>query len=139
MTGVSVSDLSLAVIALAVAIAVVALVPVLVQLRRTAARAEVLLTSVEGALPGLLADLEGLVERLNRTTDTVGNLAAAVERLERLCSSTVRAADGVLERVGHATRDVVVPSLANIVGLVSALREGLEWARPRRDRRRDGA
>src|SRR5579875_889490 len=74
MTGVSVSDLSLAVIALAVAIAVVALVPVLVQLRRTAARAEVLLTSVEGALPGLLADLEGLVERLNRTTDTVGNL-----------------------------------------------------------------
>jgi uncharacterized protein YoxC len=125
MTGVSVSDLSLALIALAVAIAAVALVPVLVQLRRTAARAEVLLTSVEGALPGLLADLEELVERLNRTTDTIGNLAAAV--------------DGVFERVGHATRDVVVPSLANIVGLVSALREGLEWALPRRDRRRDGA
>ncbi|HXX37501.1 MAG TPA: DUF948 domain-containing protein [bacterium] len=134
MAGISMAEVSLAVIALAFAVAVAALVPALLQLRRTARQGEAVLESVHAALPELLAELEDLVRKLNRATDTVASLAASVERLERLSSSTVRIVDGALEKVGH----MVMPSLANIAGLVSVLREGMEWARPRRDRRRDG-
>jgi len=138
MTGGSVADWSLAVIALAFAAAVIALVPALLQIRRTARRAEAVLASVDGALPSLVSDLEGLIKQLNRTTDTVANLAASVERLEKLSTSAVRRVDGVLDAVGHAARDLVLPSLASVAGLVSVLREGVELVRPRRDRRRDG-
>jgi len=138
MTGVSVADWSLAVIALAFAAAVIALVPALLQIRRTAMRAEAVLASVDGALPGLVRDLEALIKQLNRTTDTVASLAASVERLEKLSTSAVRRVEGVLETIGHAARDVLLPSLASVAGLVSVLREGVELVRPRKDRRRDG-
>ncbi|HYM70910.1 MAG TPA: hypothetical protein VEZ44_15035 [bacterium] len=138
MMGVSVADWSLAVIAVAVAAAVAALVPALLQIRRTAMRAEAVLARVDGALPSLVRDLDGLIKQLSRTTDTVANLAASVERLEKLSTSAVRSVDGVLETIGHAARDVVLPSLASVAGFVSVLREGMEWVRPRRDRRRDG-
>jgi uncharacterized protein YoxC len=135
---VSVADLSLAVIALAFAAAVIALVLALLQIRRTAMRAEAVLASVDGALPTLMKDLDGLIKQLNRTTDTVASLAASVERLEQMSTSAVRRVDGVLDTIGRTARDVLLPSLASVAGVVSVLREGVEWVRPRRDRRRDG-
>jgi uncharacterized protein YoxC len=138
MVGVTVADLSLAVIALACVVAVIALVPVLLQLRRTAMRAEAVLARVDVALPSVLRDLEALIKQLARATDTVSGLAASVERLEKLSTTAVHSMNGVLETVGRAARDVILPSLASVAGVVSMLREGVDWVRPRRDRRRDG-
>src|SRR5579884_1917767 len=54
-------EISLAVIAAAAAVATGALVPALVQVRRTAARAEEVLRAVGETLPGLLRDTRALV------------------------------------------------------------------------------
>jgi len=130
----SVTEVALLVIAAAFVVAVAALVPVLIHLRRVAVRAEVVLAAV----PGVLADLDVLIARLNRTTDTIGNVAASVERLDRLAKGAVETAEGVLETFRVVARDVVVPSIASVAGLVSAVREAVDWMRPRRKTGRDG-
>ena len=134
MPSVSVVDVSLVVIAAAFVVAVAALVPVLIQLRRTAIRAETALQAV----PGVLADLDVLIARLNKTTETVGSVAASVERLDGLAKSAVETAEGVLETFRVVARDVVVPSIASVAGLMSAVREGVTFGRVKRDTGRDG-
>jgi len=118
----SITEISLAVIAAATLLSVIALVPVLIQVRRTAARAERILASVDGSLPGLLTDLSALIRKLDRTADTVQDIAALMERVGRFAESA---------------GDVIMPSVARAVGVLSALREGMQWVRPRRDKGRD--
>ncbi len=133
----SITEISLAVIAAATLISVIALVPLLIQARRTAARAERILSSVDGSLPGLLTDLSALIRKLDRTADTVQDIAASMERLGRFAESAAETVEGVRDTARQMTQDVIMPSVARAVGVLSALREGMQWVRPRHDKGRD--
>jgi len=129
-------DVSLAVIAAASVVAVLVAIPVLLQIRRTAARAESLLAQVEGTLPALLAELREATAKAERTMDAMGGLAESMERMDRLTAAAARSLElaGVVLR--HMAADVVAPSVANAAGLLAVLREGIQWVWPRGERRR---
>jgi uncharacterized protein YoxC len=135
-TVVNIADLSLAVIALAVAVAVVALVPALVQVRRTAARAEEVLGGLADTLPGLLRDVQAIVHKLDGVADTLQTLATSVDRLDRFAATTARTVEGVREMALAVAREMLMPSVANAAGILAMLREGMQWLRPRRDDKR---
>ncbi|HET7266404.1 MAG TPA: hypothetical protein VFL28_17185 [bacterium] len=132
----SVADLSLAVIAVASVAAVVVSLPVLAQVRRTAARAESVLGQVESTLPALISELRAATAKAERTMDAMGGFAQTIERMNRLTAATAR----VMELAGAATRfvaaDVLGPPVANAAGLLGVLREGIQYLWPRRERRR---
>ena len=129
----SISDVSLAVIAAASIVAVLASLPALAQVRRTAARAESVLSQIENTLPALIAELREATARVERTMDAVGGLTETVERMDRLTAAATR----TIEVAGAAMRRVAVPSVANAAGLLAAVREGIQWVWPRRERRVD--
>lgn len=129
LTNVNVAEWSLAAIAVAFLIAVIALLPALMQVRRTARQAEQMLVSINSALPGLLSDLRDVVRKLGEAAGTLQDLAAAMDRLGQLAAATGRAVEHV--------RDVIVPSVASAAGVVAALREGFQWMRSSRNRGRD--
>jgi predicted PurR-regulated permease PerM len=124
----TIASVSLAVMAAAAVAAVLLAVPVLVQIRRTAARAESVLAYVEGTLPGLVAELRQAAARSERALE-------AVERVDRLAAAAAR----TLQFTGAAMRrlaaDVVAPSAANAAGLLAGLRAGIQWVWLRRHRR----
>ncbi|HEX4836609.1 MAG TPA: hypothetical protein VFW01_09760 [bacterium] len=132
----SIAELSLALIAAAFVIAVAALVPVLVQVRRTALRAERLLTSVDGQLPGLIQDVRALIFKLDRTTDPVRDLAKSLERFEKFINTAVDTMEKTRDTARQMTRDYILPSMANAAGVLALIREGAELIRPRRERGR---
>lgn len=129
LNNVNVAEWSLAAIAVAFLIAVTALLPALMQVRRTARQAEQMLVSINSALPGLLSDLRDVVRKLGDAAGTLQELAAAMDRLGHLAAATGRAVEHV--------RDVIVPSVASAAGVVAALREGFHWMRSSRNRGRD--
>jgi hypothetical protein len=59
--------------------------------------------------------------------------------VDRFSTTAVRMLDGVVELAARTVRDAIVPSLANMAGVLSAVRESVNWIRPRRDTRGDGA
>lgn len=130
----SIAEISLAVIAAATLVSVIALVPVLIQVRRTAARAEQVLASVDGTLPGLLTDLRALVRKIDATADTLRDLAESVDRLGRYAETAVHTFEGMGETARRMARDVIMPSVARAAGLLAAVREGMQWVRPRREK-----
>ena len=132
----SIADLSLAVIAVASVVAVLAAMPVLVQLRRTAARAESVLSQVEGTLPALITELREATAKAERAMDAMGGLAETVERTVRLTTATARTVELAGAAMRYMAADVVGPSVANAAGLLTALREGIQFLWPRRERRR---
>lgn len=132
----SIADLSLAVIAVASVVAVLAAMPVLVQLRRTAARAESVLSQVEGTLPALITELREATAKAERAMDAMGGLAETVERMARLTTATARTVELAGAAMRYMAADVVGPSVANAAGLLTALREGIQFLWPRRERRR---
>ena len=129
-------DVSLAVIAAASVVAVLVAIPALVQIRRTAARAESLLTQVESTLPALLVELRQATARAERTMDAMGGLTETVERMDRLTAAATRTVELAGVALRHVTADVVAPSVANAAGLLAAVREGIQWVGPRRERGR---
>ncbi len=131
-------EISLAVIAAAAAVATGALVPALVQVRRTAARAEEVLRAVGETLPGLLRDTRALVDKLDRVADTVHDLAGSASRLDRVATTAARTVVGMRDVALQVAREMVVPSMANAAGLLAILRDTMQWLRPRRDNRREG-
>lgn len=133
---ISIAELSLAVIAVAFAVAVIALVPVLVQVRRTASRAERLLTSADGQLPGLIQDVRAMVFKIDRTTDAVRDLAKSLERFERFVNTAVDTVEKTRDTARQMAREFIVPSMANAAGVLALIREGAELIRPKRERGR---
>ena len=131
-----IADLSLAVIAAASIVAVVVAVPVFMQLRRTAARAESLLSRVESTMPALITELREATAKAERTMDAMGSLAETIERMDRLTTATARTVELAGAAVRYMAADVVGPSVANAAGLLTALREGIQFLWPRRERRR---
>lgn len=132
-----IAEVSLAVIAAASVVAVAAAIPALVQIRRTAARAETLLVQVEQTLPALLVELRAVTAKADRTVAAMAGLAETMDRMDRLTASAAR----TVEQAGTAARQwtawLIAPSVANAAGLLTVLREGLRWMWPRRERRRD--
>ncbi|HEV2439704.1 MAG TPA: DUF948 domain-containing protein [bacterium] len=129
-------DVSLAVIAAASVVAVLVAIPVLLQIRRTAARAESLLAQVEGTLPALLAELREATAKAERTMDAMDGLAESMERMDRLTAAAARSLELAGAVLRHMAADVVAPSVANAAGLLAVLREGIQWVWPRGERRR---
>jgi len=130
----SVAETSLAVIAGAFLIAVIVLVPALIQVRRTAARAEEALGSINESL----IDLRAAVHKLDDTAGAVRDLAAALDHVVRFAETAARTVEGMRDTTRQMTRDVIMPSVASAAGLFAALWEGVQWMRPRRDKGRDG-
>jgi uncharacterized protein YoxC len=128
------TEISLAVIAAASVIAVLAAIPAIVQMRRTAARAERLFTDMEGTLPTLLTEVRALVARTDRTLDATDRLIDSVERMDRLLGVAGRTVEQAGAAMRYLTTDVG-PSVANAASLFSALREGIQWIWSRRERR----
>lgn len=133
----SIAEVSLAVIAVAIVVAVVALIPVLVQIRRTARQAEDVLQSVNGTLPALLSDVRTILAALGPTAETLRDVAASVERVDRLVDSAARTVESVRDSARQMAEEVIMPSMATAAGVFAALREGIQWIRPRSDRGRD--
>lgn len=129
-------DVSLAVIAAASVLAVLVAIPVLLQIRRTAARAESLLAQVEETLPALLSDLREATAKAQRTMDAMDGLAESMERMDRLTTAAARSLELAGAVLRHMAADVVAPSVANAAGLLAVLREGIQWVWPRGERRR---
>lgn len=132
----SIAELSLAVIAAAFVIAVIALVPVLVQLRRTASKAERLLSSVDGQLPGLIQDVRAMLFKIDRTTDAARDFAKSLERVEKFLNNAVDTVEKTRETARQMAREFVLPSVANAAGVLALIREGAELIRPKRERGR---
>ena len=132
----SIADLSLAVIAVASVAAVVVSVPVLAQIRRTAARAESVLGQVERTLPVLVSELRAATAKAERAMDAMAALAQTIERVERLTTATARTLELAGAAMRYMTSDVVGPTVANAAGLLGVLREGIQYLWPRRERRR---
>ena len=132
-----ITELSLAVIAAACVAAVLVAIPVLVQIRRTAARAESLLTQVETTLPALLVELREATARAERTMDAMDGLRETVERMDRLTVAATRTFELAGIAMRHVAADLLAPSVANAAGLLAAVREGIHWVWPRRQRRGD--
>lgn len=132
----SIAELSLAVIAAAFVIAVIALVPVLIQLRRTAVRAERLLTSVDGQIPGLIQDVRAVIFKIDRTTDSAQDFAKSLERVERFLNTAVDTVEKTRDTARQMAREYLMPSMANAAGVLALIREGAELIRPKRERGR---
>ena len=130
-----IGDVSLAVIAVASVAAVLIAIPVLVQIRRTAARAESLLTQIESTLPALLVELREATARAERTMDAMDDLRATVERMDRLTVAATRTIELAGLAIRHMATDLLAPSVANAAGLLAVVREGIHWVWPRRQRR----
>jgi uncharacterized protein YoxC len=133
----NIAEVSLAVIALAIVVAVVALIPVLVQIRRTARQAEDVLQSVNGTLPALLSDIRTILGALGPTAETLRDVAASVERVDRLVDSAARTVESVRDSARQMAEEFIMPSMATAAGVFAALREGIQWIRPRSDRGRE--
>jgi uncharacterized protein YoxC len=133
----SIAELSLAVIAAAFVVAVAALIPVLMQVRRTARQAESVLRSVNGTLPDLLAEAQTILTSLGQTTGTLRDVAASVERLDKLVDTAARTVENVRDSARQMAEDVIMPSVATAAGVFAALREGMQWIRPKSDTGRD--
>jgi uncharacterized protein YoxC len=132
----SIAEVSLAVIAVAFVVAVFALLPVLVQVRRTAARAERLLASVDGQLPGLIQDVRAMVFKIDRTTDAARDFAKSLERVERFLNTAVDTVEKTRDTARQMAREFFLPSMANAAGVLALIREGAELIRPKRERGR---
>ena len=131
----SIAELSLAVLAAASVVAVLVSLPVLAQIRRTAARAESLLEQVEGTLPALISELREATAKAERTMDAMHGLAGTIERLDRLTAATVRTMELASAAMRYVAWDVVGPSVASAAGVLGVLREGIQYLWPRRERR----
>lgn len=131
----AVAEVSLAVIAAAAIVTALVAVPALVQVRRTAARAESLLRQVESTLPALIAELREATADAERTIVAMGGLAETVERMDRLTTAATRTIELAGVAMRHVAADVLAPSMANAAGLLAVVREGIHWVWPRRVRR----
>jgi uncharacterized protein YoxC len=133
----SIAEISLAVIAVAFVVAVAVLIPVLLQIRRTARQAEGILRNVNGTLPDMLAEARAILTSLGDTSGTLRDVAASVERLDKLVDTAARTVENVRDSARQMAEDVIMPSVATAAGVFAALREGIQWIRPRPEKGRD--
>jgi uncharacterized protein YoxC len=130
----TIADVSLAIIAATCVIAVGAFVIFLVSLRRVVARVDAMLALVHRALPGLLGDTREMLTRIDR--EILGELIRTLERVSALVGSGVSTIEHVQTTARRVAQDVILPPMATAAGLLSVIREGLQWFRPGGDGKR---
>jgi uncharacterized protein YoxC len=126
----TVANVSLAIIAATCVIAVGAFLVFLVYLWRVLARVESMLMLVHRSLPGLVTDTRSILTKIDR--DILGEVARTVTHVSTVVGTGVSA----VEHVQSTARRVILPQMATAIGLLSAIREGLNWFRPAGDGRR---
>jgi uncharacterized protein YoxC len=130
----TVADVSLAIIAATCVISVVAFVVFLVYLWRVLARVEAMLMLIQRSLPGLVADSRSIMTKIDR--DILGEVARAVTQVTTVVGTGVNAVTHVQTTARRVTQGVILSQVANAIGLLSAIREGLTWFRPTGDGKR---
>ena len=98
------ANIWLVILAVAVAVGIGFLLPVLVELRRSASRLTSVLTIAEQSLNPLLRDLDATVKKLDRVTSDIGAV-----------TDDVRVFSGSIRRVGRSVG--ALSSLASVAGL----------------------
>lgn len=126
----TVANISLAIIAATCVISVGAFLVFLVYLWRVLARVESMLMLVHRSLPGLVSDTRSILTKIDR--DILGEVARTVTHVTTVVGTGVSA----VEHVQSTARRVILPQMATAIGLLSAIREGLNWFRPAGDGRR---
>jgi hypothetical protein len=132
-----VSEISLAVIAAAAVVAAVAGIPAVLQVRRTAARAESLLAEMERTLPSLVVEARAVTARADRTLAAMDGVLESMERMDRLTTAALRSLEGAGAIMRQVAGGALAPTVSNAVGLLAVIREGIQWIWPRRARRGD--
>lgn len=126
----TVANVSLAIIAATCVISVGAFLVFLVYLWRVLARVESMLMLVHRSLPGLVSDTRSILTKIDR--DILGEVARTVTHVATAVGTGVSA----VEQVQSTARRVILPQMATAIGLLSAIREGLNWFRPAGDGKR---
>ncbi|HKV43168.1 MAG TPA: hypothetical protein VJT32_00605 [bacterium] len=127
----TVATVSLVVIAATCVIAVAAFVVFLALLWRVVARVDAILTLIQRALPGMVTDARRILTRVDR--EILDEVVRDLERVSAVVGSGVNTLEHVQQTVRRVAQDVILPPMATAAGLLSALREGLQWFRPSGD------
>lgn len=122
------SEVFLGVIALATVVMAVIQVGVIVGLRRTARRAEDLMSTVQQDVRPLIARATAVAEEASRTTALA---TAQAQKVDRLVTDLARRVDETAALVQHA---IVTPAREGMA-LVAGIRAGLAAIRGFRERR----
>ena len=130
----TVAAVSLAIIAATCLISVAAFVVFLVYLWRVLARVEAMLMLIQRSLPGLMSDTRSIMTKIDR--DILGEMARAVSQVTAVVGTGVNAVTHVQTTARRVTQGVILSQMANAIGLLSAIREGLTWFRPAGDGKR---
>jgi uncharacterized protein YoxC len=130
----TVAAVSLAIIAATCLISVGAFVVFLVYLWRVLARVEAMLMLIQRSLPGLMSDTRSIMTKIDR--DILGEMARAVTQVTAVVGTGVNAVTHVQTTARRVTQGVILSQMANAIGLLSAIREGLTWFRPAGDGKR---
>jgi uncharacterized protein YoxC len=125
-------EICAAVVAAAVVVGVIVFAGVALQLRRLFGRVETTLAITNQSLPGILLESRQLIAKLDRASDSLVAVSERLARLDRVITSAADVLEG-LRGALRQTRNVFMPSVANAAGVLAALREGVQWVRPRRD------
>lgn len=127
----TVVDVSLVIIAATSIIAVAGFVVFLVLLWRVVARAEAILILLNRALPGVVTDVRGILNKVDH--EILGEVVRSLERVTAVVADGVSTFEQVQQTARRVTQGVILPPMATAAGLLSAIREGLHWFRPGRD------
>ena len=130
----SVAVVSLAIIAATCIISVGAFVVFLVYLWRVLGRVEAMLMLIQRALPGLVSDGRAILTRVDR--EIIGEVAQTVTHVTTAVNSGVSVVENAQSATRRIAQDVILPQMATVMGLLTAIREGLTWFRPTGDGKR---
>ena len=130
----TVATVSLAIIAATCIIAVAALVVLAVYLWRVLARVEAMLALVQRSLPGLIAETRSMLTRADR--EILGEVARTVTQLVAVVGTGITVVEQAQTTARRVAQAVIGPQVANALGVLAAIREGLGWFRPYGDGKR---
>jgi hypothetical protein len=130
----TVATVSLAVIAATCVISLAALVAFVVYLWRLLGRLEAMVRLVEEALPDLVRDARGILTRVDR--EVLGEVVRTVEQVSAAVGSGLTVFGQVQTTARRLAQSLFVPRVATAAGVLSAIREGLNWFRPMGNGRR---
>lgn len=130
----TVATVSLAIIAATCVVAVGAFLVLAYYLWRVMARAEAMLELVQRSLPGFIGDARAMLNRADR--EILGELARTVARVGGVVGTGVTAMEQTQTAARRVAQVVVGSQVANAMGVLAAIREGLGWFRPHGDGKR---
>ena len=124
----TVATVSLAIIAATCVIAIGIFVVLAIYLWRVLARAEAMLDLVQRALPGFIADARAMLSRADR--EILGEMARTVARVGTVVGTGITAVEQTQTAARRVAQAMVGTQVANAMGVLAAIREGLGWFRP---------